>query len=254
VIRKNQKKLRMDELKYHSLLRDNQSEHLAVKKLIELCRKYGNKIHLTHIGTRESMELIIKAKKEGLKVTCDTCPHYLFLDDSIYERIGNKAKVNPPVRSASDKEALWDYLNEGHIDCICSDHAPHTPEEKNLTYDSCPAGFPGVETTAKLMLTAVSEGKIKLEVFIKLMAENPARIFRIKNKGFIREGYDADITIVDLKKESVILGKNLFTKARWTPFEGFKAKGDVAYTIINGNIIYDGKTHDEKIGKEVNLL
>lgn len=249
IIEKNISKFDRNLMNYHSLVRDNSSEVVAVRKLLMLSKKYGKKLHLTHIGTKESLELIKEAKKENKLVTCDTCPHYLFLDDTYYGKLGNLAKVNPPLRSTTDRKALWEYLNEGVIDCICSDHAPHTLEEKKLPYDLCPSGFPGVETTLRMMLTAVSEGKMKLELVPKLVSENPAKILGLKNKGEIKEGYDADLTIVDLDIESVIAGKNLYTKAKWSPFEGMKTKGNAAYTIINGNIIYDGK--NKEIDKEI---
>ncbi len=249
IIEKNTGRFDKNLINYHSLVRDNSSEVVAVRKLLMLSKKYGKKLHLTHIGTKESLELIKEAKKENSLVTCDTCPHYLFLDDNYYDKLGNLAKVNPPLRSMTDRSALWEYINEGVIDCICSDHAPHTLNEKNSSYDLCPSGFPGVETTLRMMLTAVNEGKMKLELIPKLLSENPAKILGLKNKGEIKEGYDADLTIVDINKESVIIGKNLYTKVKWSPFEGMKTKGNAVYTIINGSVIYDWK--NKEINKEI---
>ncbi len=237
VINLNKEKFSKEDSKYHSLIRDNKAEYTAVNYLIELVEKYGNRLHITHVSSKESMLLIKQAKNKGLKVTCDTCPHYLFLDDSFYQKIGNKAKVNPSLKSKEDKKVLWQYLNEGVIDCICSDHAPHTLDEKSQSYEKVPSGFPGVETTVPLMLTAINEDKIKFEEFVKLMTVNPAKLFGLNNKGVIQEGYDADITVIDLNKEDVIKADNLVSKAKWTPFEDYKTKCKVVMTIVNGKVI-----------------
>ncbi|MEK6917259.1 MAG: dihydroorotase family protein, partial [Nanoarchaeota archaeon] len=234
VMDENKRKYSINDKKYHSLVRDNKAEYKAVMDLIGLAEKYGNRLHITHISCKESAELIKKAKKRGVKVTGDTCPHYLFLDDSLYDKIGNKAKVNPALKSKNDKEALWKFLNDGTIDCICSDHAPHTLEEKNRSYNECPSGFPGAETTIPLMLTAVNEDKIKFENFLEKMTTAPAKIFNLINKGELKQGFDADITIIDLEKENIIEGNKLFTKAKWSPFSGMKTKGKAVLTIVNG--------------------
>ena len=236
IINLNKQNYSKDKIKYHSLIRDNKAEYTAVNYLMELAEKYGNRLHITHVSTKESMLLIKQAKSKGLNVTCDTCPHYLFLDDSLYEKIRNKAKVNPSLKSKQDREALWQFLINGDFDCLCSDHAPHTLQEKSNEYDNTPSGFPGVETTTPLMLTAVNENKIKLEQFVKLMSIKPAKLFGIKNKGEIKVGNIANLTIIDLDKEDVIKGSKLISKAKWSPFEGFKTKGKAIITIINGKL------------------
>src|SRR3989338_1588645 len=236
VMEENRKKFDVSEKRYHSLVRDNKAEYTAVKDLIGFAERYGNKLHITHVSCKESAEMIENAKKRGGKVTCDTCPHYLFLDDSLYDKIGNRAKVNPALKSGEDREALWKYLNDGTIDCVCSDHAPHTLEEKNRDYENCPSGFPGVETTLPLMLTAVNEGKIKLEDFIQKMTTAPAKIFGLERKGQLKEGFDADVVIIDLNKEGVISGKKLQTKVKWSPFEGMKTQGSSVRVIITDKV------------------
>ncbi len=229
VIKKNMSRFDPSEPRYHSLIRDSEAERKAVDDLIQLAEKYDRQLHITHVSSKESMELIWKAKDSGLKVTCDTCCHYLFLDDSLYEKAGNRAKVNPALKSKKDKEALWDYLKKGCIDCISSDHAPHTIEEKQQGM----SGFPGVETTTRLMLTAVNSNKIGLERFAELMSRNPAKITGIKNKGEIKEGFDADLTIIDINKKEII--GNMESKAGWSPYRGMETKGMAVQTIVMGN-------------------
>jgi dihydroorotase len=175
------------------------------------------------------------------------------LDDNHYEKIGNNAKVNPSLKSKKDCDALWKSMNEGIIDAICSDHAPHTFSEKSgKDYDATPAGFPGVETTVPLMLDAVNEKKVEFTRFIRMMSENPSEIFGIKNKGMIRQGYDADIVLIDQNIEKAVKKEGLFTKSGWSPFEGMSLVGWPVMTIINGNVVFDhGKINDGSTGKEV---
>jgi dihydroorotase len=252
VIEMNKQSCDVRNIKYHSLIRDNRAEYTAVNTLIELAESYNRKIHFTHISSKESMLLIKQAKKNGLKITCDTCPHYLFLDDSLYDKIGNKAKVNPGLKSKQDVELLWKFLRQGVIDIIASDHAPHTLKEKSEEYEKCPAGFPGIETTLALMLTAVNQKKITFDQCIRLMTENPAKIYGLKNKGKIKKRYDADIAIIDLKTEDIIKGNNLYSKAKWSPFDGVKIKDRNIMTIVNGNLIfYSGEINTTYKGKEV---
>ena len=150
------------------------------------------------------------------------------------------------------QEELWKGLLDGTIDCIATDHAPHTLEEKSLPYGQAPSGMPGVETSLTLMLNEVSKGRIKLEKIVQLMTENPASIYKMKNKGFIKLGYDADITIVDMQKEKTISNDFMKTKCGWTAFDGVKTKGWTQYTIVNGNIVYnDGELDLEHRGKKV---
>jgi dihydroorotase len=250
IISENKKKFSGNEKNYHSLIRDNKAEYTAVETLIGLAKKYDRRLHICHVSAKESMLMIKKAKQEKVKVTCETCPHYLILNSRLHDSIGNIAKVNPALKSKSDNEELWNFINDGTIDMITSDHAPHTIKEKASEYEISPSGFPGVETTISLMLTAISQGEMKLERFIEMMTESPAKIFGIKNKGKIEVGFDADITILDLDKEGIIIGKDLFTKARWSPFDGFETKGRAIMTIINGNIVFnEGKIDGSKKGK-----
>jgi dihydroorotase len=233
IIDENRKKADKKLPDYHSLIRNNKAEYTAVNYLIELAEKYDRSLHICHVSTKEAALLIAQAKKNGLNITCETCPQYLFLDDSAYEKLGKLAKVNPALKSKQDTEVLWSFLNNGTIDIIASDHAPHLLKEKKQNYDKCPAGFPGVETTVPLMLTAVNEGRLPIETFVRAMSENPARIYRL-DSGEIKEGDEADIAIIDMNAESIITGKNMQSKAKWSPFEGFKTQGKAVITIRKG--------------------
>ena len=224
----------------------------ATTKATKLALKYNKRLHVLHLSTAEEVQFIRKHKSTNL-ITCETTPQHLLMSaPDIYNEIGSFAQMNPPIREKYHQEELWKGLLDGTIDCIATDHAPHTLEEKNLPYGQAPSGMPGVETSLTLMLNEVSKGRIKLEKIVQLMSENPANIYKMKNKGFIKPGYDADITIVDMNKEKTILNESMKTKCGWTAFNGVKTKGWVQYTIVNGNIIYnDGKLDLNHRGKKV---
>tara|TARA_Y100001970_G_scaffold270206_1_gene363776 strand:- start:650 stop:1189 length:540 start_codon:yes stop_codon:yes gene_type:complete len=160
----------------------------------------------------------------------------------IYDKIGAFAQMNPPIRSKRHQDELWKGLFDGTINCIATDHAPHTLEEKKLPYGQAPSGMPGVETSLTLILNEVSKGRISLNQVAKWMSENPAKLYNIKNKGFIKETYDADITIVDMNKEKTITNQTMQTKCGWTAFHGTKTRGWPIITIVNGNIVYENET------------
>lgn len=253
IISENKNHYSKDLKNYHSLIRNNKAEYTAVNDIIDLSRKYDRQIHITHISSEESMKLIKDAKSEGLKVTCDTCFHYIFLDDSIYEKYGEMANANPGIKSKKDMNSLWQYINDGTVDCLCSDHAPHTFEEKKYGM----SGLASVEISLFLLLAAAKEGKIKLEKAIQLMSSDPANLLNQKNKGTIKEGYDADIVIIDLEIQNVIQSSRMISKSKWTPFEGKKSIGKIEYVIIDGKIILNNKNNNLEFNNKLlgkNLL
>ncbi|MFH2021442.1 MAG: dihydroorotase family protein [archaeon] len=252
VIEENRRIYTGSEENYHTLIRSSLAESTAVGVMLTLAKKYGRNLHITHVSAKDSVQMIMDAKESGLKITCDTCPHYLFLDDTFYSELGNKMKVNPSIKSKADRDFLWSAIEDGSIDCISSDHAPHTLEEKSKPYNLAPAGIPGVETTVPMMLNAVNENKIKFERFIEIMTAAPAKILGIKNKGKIGTGYDADLTIIDMNIEKTMNDDLLYTKCRWSPYSGMMIKGWPIMTIVNGNIVYvNNKTYSDKKGCEV---
>jgi len=212
------------------------AEDIAVLKATSLAKQLNSNIHVCHVSTKKSLDLIQEAKGENCKVTSEITPHHLFLDASYFKKCGNFAKTNPPLRDK--KHALR--INElEKIDVIGTDHAPHTIPEKEKTIWKAPSGIPNIETTLPLLLTKVNENKMTFGDIKRLLCENPAKIFNIPHKGKIAEGMDADFVVVDMKKEGRINPVEFKTKAKYSPFKGFKVKGMPVMTIVNGNVVMD---------------
>jgi len=242
IIRENTEKAKRNgwnSVKYHNKIRSSEAEVKAIKKALELQERIGNKMHFCHVSTAQGMKLIDKAKKQSKKISCEVAPHHLFLHEGKLKELKNYGKMNPPLREKKDCAALWKALDAGTVDLIATDHAPHTREEKEKDYWSAPSGVTGVETMLPLMLNAVNEKKISLQRMMELTAQNPCKVYGIKSKGFIAKGFDADLIVVDLKKEQKIKGEELKCKCGWSPFEGIKLKACVEKTIIGGEIIWD---------------
>jgi dihydroorotase (multifunctional complex type) len=216
----------------YSLAKPVESEVLAIKDAIEIARRTEVKLHICHVSTKEGLKLIKKAKKD-VDITCETCPQYLFMTQEDLREKGTLAKINPPPRTKEDQIALWKGISNGTIDILASDHAPHTMEEKLQDIWLAPAGVPGVETTLQLMLNAVNKRMIKLEKIVELMHDNPVKRFGLNNYG-IEVGKDANLTIIDLKKEWKISNDDLLTKCKWSPYEGWEGEGITVSTIVNG--------------------
>ena len=238
----------------HTKARPVEAAVRATQKAIDLALKYNRKLHVLHLSTAEEVEMIRKHKSTGL-ITCETTPQHLLMEaPDIYNKIGSFAQMNPPIRTKRHQKELWSGLMDGTINCIATDHAPHTLEEKNLPYGQAPSGMPGVETSLTLILNEVSKGKISLKDVVKWMSENPAKLYNIRNKGFLKAGYDADITIIDMDKEKVISNDFMKTKCGWTAFNGFITKGWPITTIVNGEIVYDKETLNMEVrGRKVSF-
>lgn len=217
----------------HSLIRSPSAAREAVKTILHLAKKCNARVHITHVSTAEEVEELQKFKRE--LVSADCTPHHLFLTQSAYADRGNFVKVNPPLRTNEDRQALWKALHEGVIHAVASDHAPHTKAEKEQSYEKAPAGVPGVETLLPLLLDAVNHGEATLEEVVKWTSGNPAKLLGFKSKGRIEVGADADLVIVDMDKEQEV-GK-LKTKCNWSPFSGWKLKGWPILTVVNGKVV-----------------
>ena len=191
----------------------------------------------------------VKKEKIKNKVFVETCPHYLFLTAKDVNELGNFAEMKPGLKTKQDQNALWEGIKNGKVNTIATDHAPHTKEEKMQA--NYPYGVPGCETMLPLLLNAMNEKKITLKKIVQLCCENPAEIFKIKNKGRIKEGFDADLAIIDLNMEKEVKNDELFTKCKWSPFDGWKLKGWPTHTIVNGNIIFENGNINKINGKEV---
>ena len=226
------------------------AEDMNIKTAIDIFikNKIKNKIHVAHVSSEKELMF---AKDNAIKkqVTVEVTPHHLFMSQNDLKHLGAFAEMKPRLKTENDQKALWVGIKNGLVDVIATDHAPHLKEEKE--HANYPFGVPGVETMLPLLLDAFNKGMIGLKTIIKLCCENPAKIFNIKNKGCLKEGYDADLVIVDLEKRQAVRNEDLLTKCRWSPFEGKILKGWPVMTIVNGNVVYDdGKINDVK-AKEV---
>lgn len=210
----------------HTKIRDAEAAAIAVEKAIKLAKIYETKLYILHASTNEELELIRKAKHEGVKIFAETTPHHLFLDESFYEQLGGKAVVNPPLRNKSHQSAVFNAILDGTIDTIGSDHAPHTKDEKRLAYGQCPSGMPGIETTLPLLLEAYHSGLISLHKIMELTAHNPQMIFNLP--------LTQDYVLVDIHKQQKIDESKLKTKCGWSAFAGRELRGWPRYTIVNG--------------------
>jgi len=238
---------------YEGLLRarPNIAEETIVNTAIAFSKATGARLHVLHASTKEAVKKVAEAKKEGLDVTVETCPQFLFLSNEDYDKIGPKMKVYPPVKYKSDQEGLWEGVKNETISLICSDHAPHTAEQKDGALWDIPAGMCGVETLAPLMIDAASRGVITLNEVVRLLSENPAKLFGIyPQKGSMEVGTDADFTLVDMNKSHVIHEKNLHSISKVTAFDGFEIKGYPVGTIVRGRtVMKNGEIVSEPFGK-----
>ena len=238
-----------DDVSMHCKWRSPESCLSATKRVVAIAEKYSRRVHILHITTAEEMEFL-KTKKHIASVELLTNHLTLFAPDC-YENLGTLAQQNPPIREKHHHDALWKALNEGIVDIVASDHAPHTLDEKAQSYPNSPSGTPGVQTLVPIMLNHVNSGKLTLEKLVDLWSYGPERIHRIYNKGRISLGYDADFTIVDMNKEMTITNSQQKSRTGWTPYDGMKVKGWPLYTIIRGNIVMREDELLEPIGKEI---
>jgi dihydroorotase len=229
----------------HPEWRDAESALRATKRLIAAARATGRRVHVLHVTTAEEMEYLADHKDIA---TVETTPQHLTLAaPEAYQRLGTFAQMNPPIRDAHHREALWRAVAAGIVDVLGSDHAPHTREEKAQPYPASPSGMPGVQTMLPLMLDAVHQGKLTLLRLVDLLAHGPQRIYGIAGKGRLAVGYDGDLTLVDLKRRETITAKWLRSKCGWSPFEGVEVTGWPVATILRGYVaMQDGELFEPK--------
>ena len=229
----------------------SESEWAQVARDIELARKTGCQYHVCHVSTKESVELVRKAKAEGLKVSCETGPHYLVMTDMDLQEEG-RFKMNPPIRSAEDRDALVRGIQDGTIDVIATDHAPHLLSEKEGNCLTAASGGPLVQHSLTVMLELAWEGKFTYEKVVEKMCHNPADLFRIDRRGYVRPGYYADLVLVDPAKSWTVSKENILYKCGWSPFEGYTFHHAVWKTFVNGELAYDdGVVNDAVRGREL---
>ena len=220
-----------------------EAEEKAVRRITQLSRQSGSHVHICHISSKPSMNIVSKAKKLGFDVTCEATPHHLLLTSETLKKYGNTALEVPPLRRPSDVSCLWRSLEKGLVDTIASDHAPHSVSEKNaeLIWNVKP-GIAGLETMLPLLLTQVNKRRLTIKRLVQLTCENPARIYRLTDRGSLRKGSVADITIIDMKKEHRIDASGFYSKAKISPFDGWKTKGIPVKTFVNGQLVMDNGT------------
>jgi dihydroorotase len=224
----------------HHLIRSEEACYLSSSKIIALAKKTGARLHVFHLSTAKEMSLFTnKIPLEKKKITAEVCIHHLWFTNDDYKTKGNLIKWNPAVKTEKDRKALWEALIDGRIDIIATDHAPHTLEEKNQSYLKAPSGGPLVQHALVAMFEAYLQGKISIEKIVEKMAHNPAKIFKIEKRGFIKEGYYADLVIVNTGLPWSVKKENILAKCGWSPFEGFTFKSRITHTFVNGQLVYN---------------
>ena len=237
----------------HPVWRDEDAALIATQRLVNLARETGKRIHVLHISTKQEIEYLRDHKDVA---SCEATPHHLTLaGPEAYERLGTRAQMNPPVRDASHRDGIWRGIEQGIVDVLGSDHAPHTLEEKDKVYPASPSGMTGVQTLVPIMLDHVNAGRLSLLRFVDLTSAGPARLFNIACKGRIAAGYDADFTVVDMKREETITNKWVASKAGWTPYDGVKVKGWPVGTFVRGKrVMWQGEVMTPSAGEPVRFL
>ena len=223
----------------HPLIRSEEACYLSSSRAIELANKTGARLHVFHLSTARETALFSNKKiLKDKKITAEVCLHHLWFSDQDYKKKGTFIKWNPAVKTVKDREALWEALLDDRIDVIATDHAPHTKEEKSNIYNKAPSGGPLVQHAVVALMEAYHKGKISIEKLVEKMSHNPAILFQIEKRGFIREGYYADLILVDPHNPWTVTSENILYKCGWSPFEGTTFKSRITHTILNGNLVY----------------
>ncbi|MEZ4805527.1 MAG: amidohydrolase family protein [Bacteroidia bacterium] len=237
----------------HPLIRSEEACYLSSSMAIGLAKKHGTRLHILHISTAKEAEQFEILPLDKKKITAEACIHHLWFSDKDYEDKGNWIKWNPAVKTEKDREGIWKALLEGRIDVIATDHAPHTIEEKSKLYFQAPSGGPLVQHSIQAMFDFYDDGKISLEQVVTKMCHNPAILFRVKNRGYIREGYHADLVLIE-KQEQKVEKSNLLYRCAWSPFEGHTFKYRINKTWVNGNLAWnDNAIIEYGVGDRINF-
>ncbi len=233
----------------HPIIRSREACYKSSELAVNLAKKYNTRLHVLHISTKEELDLFSnQVSLEEKRITSEVCIHHLTFSDSDYKKLGPWIKWNPAVKTNDDREALWNGLLDNHLDIIASDHAPHTISEKKQKYMDAPSGGPLVQHSLPVMLEHMFNGKIKLEDLVNKMCHAPAICFNLEKRGFVREGYYADLVLFN-NITNEVTKKNIFYKCGWSPFEGRLLQHQISHTFVNGNLVYhNGKFNEEKMG------
>lgn len=240
-------------VKFHHLIRSEEACYISSSKAVALAKKTGARLHIFHLSTAKEMDLFTnKIPLEQKKITAEVCIHHLWFTNEDYDTKGNFIKWNPAVKTENDRKVLWEALLDDRIDVIATDHAPHTLEEKQQSYLKAPSGGPLVQHAVVAMFEAHLQGKISVEKIVEKMAHNPAKIFKIEKRGFIKEGYYADLVIVNSGLPWSVKKDNIFAKCGWSPFEDFTFRSRITHTFVNGQLVYQNfKVKDIRCGKRL---
>ena len=240
-------------IKYHPVIRSEEACYISSSKAIELAKKTGARIHIFHVSTAKETHLFRNdIPLEEKQITAEVCVHHLWFNDKDYDEKGTFIKWNPAVKTEQDRLGLWEALLDDRIDVLATDHAPHTLEEKNNVYTKAPSGGPLVQHAVLAILEKVKEGVIPIEKAVEKMSHNPAKLFQIEKRGFIKEGYFADLVLIDPKQSQTVTKENVLYKCGWSPFEGTTFSSTITHTFVNGNLIYnEGVFNNDIKGKRL---
>lgn len=250
IIRENLAKLKAQkavlEPSDHPIIRNEENCFESSFKAIQFAKKHGSRLHILHISTEKELQLFTNMiPLEDKRITAEVCVHHLHFTSDDYAALGNKIKCNPAIKAPHNRTALWQALLDDRLDIIATDHAPHTWEEKNEPYEKAHAGLPLVQHSLSLMLHYVKEGKISLEKVVEKMSHAVAKCFQIKERGYIREGYYADLVLVDMNNPATVSKENILYKCGWSPLEGFTFPATITNTFVNGHMVYGNNVFDE---------
>ena len=247
ILIRNKKLIKQGDVHTHPVWRSDECAISSTRRIVRIAERYKKKAHILHVTTKQEVDFLSQHKGN---ITFEITPQHLTIyAPDCYNKLGTYAQMNPPIRDKSHYDRLWYAVKNNLNDTIGSDHAPHLKENKDKEYPNSPSGMPGVQTLMPIMLNHINEGRLSLEQLINLVCENPVKIFGIKNKGFIKEGYDADFTVIDMNKTIKIENKKIESKCGWSPFDGDEFKGTPVATIIAGNIkMKDGEIIGEPDG------
>ncbi len=248
ILNKNKKLIKNGDVHSHPVWRSEECAISSTRRIVKIAERHNKKAHILHVTTKQEVDFLSQHKGD---ITFEITPQHLTIyAPDCYDKLGSYAQMNPPIRDKSHYDRLWYAIKNNYNDTIGSDHAPHLKKNKEKTYPNSPSGMPGVQTLMPVMLNHINEGKLTLEQLINFVCENPVKIFGIKNKGFIKEGYDADFTIVDMNKKIVIKNEKIESKCGWSPFHEFEFKGTPVAAIIAGQIkMREGKIIGDPTGK-----
>lgn len=256
IIKANKEKYsNANDASYHPLIRDVEACFESSFSAVQLAKKYNTRLHILHISTAKELQLFTNLfPLEEKRITSEVCVHHLHFTSDDYAKFGNLIKCNPAIKAPENRLALWDGLLDDRLDIIATDHAPHTWEEKQLPYEQAPSGVPLVQHSLLLMLQYVKEGKLTIEKLVEKMSHAPAKCFQIADRGYIREGYFADLVLVDMNDTTKVTKENILYKCGWSPFEGHTFPAQIKYTLVNGEIAYEnGGVNDSIRGKRLSF-